>query len=134
MTTQEQPLSERARKFQDLSSNFFARFRTDFLTAIDKEGAVMNVREFLEKLSKIDTSKVDEKSKVVFEKLLLEPSKVDQLMSTANQMIQVLADKEKISYNQAKILLAFSKDRLKAFVDKIDKELPGVLDEIAKMK
>jgi hypothetical protein len=134
MATQEEPLNERALKFRDLSANFFARFRTDFLTAIDKEGAVMNLKEFLDKLNKVDTSKVDAKSKLVFDKLLLEPSKVDQLMGTANQMFQVLAGKEKIPYDQAKILLAFAHTRLQDFVAKMDKELPGVLDEIAKMK
>lgn len=134
MATQQEPLSERALKFRDLSANFFARFRTDFLTAIDKEGAVMNLKEFLDKLNKVDISKVDAKSKMVFDKLLLDPSKVDQLMGTAHQMFQVLADKEKVSYDQAKILLAFAHTRLNDFVAKIEKELPGLLDEIAKMK
>lgn len=134
MATQQQPLSERAQKFRELSSKFFAQVRTDFLTKMDKDGAIMNLREFLDKLSKVDVSQLDAKSKVVFEKLIQEPAKVDQLMSTANNMLQILAEKEKIQYDQRKILLAFSYDRLKAFVAKLDKELPGVLDEITKMK
>lgn len=133
MATQQQPLSERAQKFKELSSSFFAQVRSDFLSKIDKDGAIMNLKDFLDKLSKVDVSKLDAKSKVVFEKLVYEPAKVDQLLSTANNMLHVLADKEKIQYDQAKILLAFSYDRLKAFVAKLDKELPGVIDEITKM-
>ncbi len=126
-------LSEKGKKFRDLSSEFFGQIRTDFLSAMDKEGAVMNLRDFLEKLTKIDVSSLDAKSKIVFDKLILAPAKVDQLMSTAHQMIQMLAEKDKITYDQAKVLLAFSFSRLKGFVAKIEKELPGVLDEIAKL-
>jgi len=133
MTGQKELLNDRASKFRDLSASFFAQFRTDFLRAIDKEGAVMNLHEFLDKLGKVDTSKLDAKSKIVFDKLILGPAKVDPLMTTAHQMLLILTEKEKIAFNYSQTLLAFAANRLQAFVTKIDKELPGVLDEIAKM-
>ncbi len=133
MATQHQPLNERAQKFKDLSTGFFTQIRTDFLSKIDKEKAIMNLKEFLDKLSKVDVSKLDEKSKVVFEKLVHEPAKADQLLSTAHNMLQVLASKEKITYDQAKVLLAVSIDRLKEFVAKLEKEIPGIIDELKKL-
>jgi hypothetical protein len=133
MATQHQPLNERAQKFKDLSAGFFAQVRSDFLSKVDKDKAVMNLKEFLDKLSKVDVSKLDEKSKVVFDKLVHEPAKSDQLLSTAHNILQVLANKEKISYDQAKVLLAVSFDRLKDFVAKLEKEIPGIIDEIKKL-
>ena len=133
MATTPETLSEKGKKFRELSSSFFAQIRTDYLSAMDKDGVVMNLKEFLDKYNKVDVSKIDPKSKIVFEKLVLAPAKVDQLMNTAHQMLQLLAEKDKLKYDQSKILLAFSYDRLQKFVTKMEKELPGVLDEIANM-
>lgn len=134
MGGQQQTLSERGKKFQELSASFFAQVRTDFLSTMDKDGAIMNLKEFLDKYNKIDISKIDAQSKVIYDKLILAPAKVDRLLNTAHQMLQILAEKDKLHYDQAKLLLAFSAHRLKEFAAKLEKEIPGILDEIGKIK
>lgn len=130
MGTNEPTLSERGKKFNELANHFFGELRTAFLSKVDKEGGIVNLKQFIEKWGHKDIQ-LDPKSKFIFDKIVYEQAKADKLMSTALNMIKVLVEKEKVAYDERKLILATTHEHIKKFVETLNRELPGVLDEIA---